>query len=376
MDRIRGSVPGRPRRAPAAGEPATSLPGGPAVIGKRATALAARLARGSLADGLVRLVDQAAPWRPGVLAVLTYHRVDEPAARPDLLPSLLSATPAAFEVQVRCLAERLRPVSMAEVLEAAQRPTRLPPRAVLVTFDDAYRDFARHAWPILRAAGVPVTLFVPTAYPGRQIDEFWWDRLWAALRSTTRRDRLITPAGALRLGTAVNRADAMSKLRTWLKRIDDHTAMREVDRIVGELGASGGPARPAPGPALLEWDALRRLAAEGVTLAAHTRTHALLDRVDRDRAAAEIGGSREDLEREIGPTPPVLAYPSGAHGGSAVEAARRAGMTLAFTTERGGNDLRHADPLRLRRINVGLRAGIPLIHGQLVWASTLDARRR
>ena len=366
----------------------TSLHGRPTVPGERARAVVTRLGRGPLADGFLRLVEGAAPWRPGVLAVLTYHRVDEPSARPDLLPSLLSATPAAFQAQVRCLAERFRPVSMAEVLEASRRPTRLPPRAVLVTFDDGYRDFDRHAWPILRAAGVPVTLFVPTAYPGRQIDEFWWDRLWAALRSTSRRDRLMTPSGALPLGTAANRADAMRELRTWIKRIDDRTAMSEVDRIVGELGPSGGPASPAAGPAaspaagqaagpaLLDWDALRRLALEGVTLAAHTRTHPLLDRVDRDRAVAEIEGSREDLEREIGPTPPVLAYPSGAHGAPAVEAARRAGMTLAFTTERGGNDLRHADPLRLRRINVGLRAGTPLIRGQVVWASTLGARRR
>ena len=361
----------------------TSPHRGPTVPGKGATALVTRLGRGPLADGFVRLLEGAAPWRPGVLAVLTYHRVDEPSARPDLMPSLLSATPATFGAQVRCLAERFRPVSMAEVLEAVGRPTRLPPRAVLVTFDDAYRDFDRHAWPILRAAAVPVTLFVPTAYPGRQIEEFWWDRLWAALRSTSRRDRLVTPDGALPLGTAANRTDAMRELRAWIKGIDDRMAMGEVDRIVGELGPPGDPttlaagraAGPAVVPAVLDWDALRRLALEGVTLAAHTRTHPLLDRVDLDRAIAEIAGSREDLEREVGPAPPVLAYPSGAHGAPAVEAARRAGMTLAFTTERGGNDLRHADPLRLRRINVGLRAGTPLIRGQLVWASTLGARR-
>lgn len=345
------------------------------MAGKRAAALATRLAHGPLADGFVRLIEEVTPWRPGVLAVLTYHRVDEPSARPDLLPSLLSATPATFEAEIRCLAERFVPVSMADVLEANGHPTRLPPRAVLVTFDDGYRDFDRHAWPILRAARVPVTLFVSTAYPGRQIDEFWWDRLWAALRSTPRRDRLMTPEGALPLGTAANRADAMRELRTWIKRIDDRTAMAEVDRIVGELGRPGGALSPATEPALLDWDALRRLALEGVTLALHTRTHPLLDRVDLDRAIAEIEGSREDLEREVGPPPPVLAYPSGAHGGPAVEAARRAGITLAFTTQRGGNDMRHADPLRLRRINVGLRAGTPVVRGQIVWASTLGARR-
>lgn len=353
------------------------MPSAPS-LGEPMTSLGMRLVGGPLADGLVRLIERVAPWRPGVLAVLTYHRVDEPASRPDLLPSLLSATPAAFEAQVRCLAERFSPVSMAEVLEAAGRPTRLPRRAVLVTFDDAYTDFARHAWPILRTAGVPVTLFVPTAYPGRQVEAFWWDRLWGALWSTTGRDRLTTPAGVLPLGTAADRAAAMRALRTRLKGMDDDAAKREVDRIVGELDASGDHASPtpAPEPAVLDWDALRGLAAEGVTLAAHTRTHPLLDRVDRDRAVAEIEGSREDLEREIGAALPVLAYPSGAHGGSAVEAARQASMTLAFTTERGGNDLRHADPLRLRRINVGRRAGTAVVSGQLVWASTLDARRR
>jgi len=85
--------------------------------------------------------------------------------------------------------------------------------------------------------------------------------------------------------------------------------------------------------------------------------------------------SHGDLEREIGPTPRVLAYPSGAHGGDAVEAARRAGMVLAVTTKRGGNDVRRTDPLRFRRINIGLRTRPSLVRAQVVWASTIDARR-
>jgi hypothetical protein len=72
----------------------------------------------------------------------------------------------------------------------------------------------------------------------------------------------------------------------------------------------------------------------------------------------------------------VLAYPSGAYGGSAPEAAERAGMHLAMTTDRGGNDLRRADRWRLRRINVGGRASTPLVRAQLAWAGALDARGR
>jgi hypothetical protein len=51
-------------------------------------------------------------------------------------------------------------------------------------------------------------------------------------------------------------------------------------------------------------------------------------------------------------------------------------MVLAVTTVRGGNDLRRADPLRLRRINVGGRTSTALLRAQLVWAATVDVTRR
>ena len=124
----------------------------------------------------------------------------------------------------------------------------------------------------------------------------------------------------------------VATIRDWLKTLDHDEAMREVDRIVEELGARDGapdedPARIAP--AILGWDDLRTLARDGVTLAPHTRHHPLLDRIPLETAIEEIAGSHADLEREIGPLAPiprVLAYPSGAHGGSAVTAAREAAM--------------------------------------------------
>lgn len=353
------------------------------------------VARSPLARAAVVGLERTAPWRRGVVTILTYHRVDDPEARPDLAPSLLSATPAAFAEQVDDLARHYRPISLEELLAAARDPRSLPPRAVHVTVDDAYPDFAANAWPVLRAAGVPATLFVPTGFPDRPGAAFWWDRVWHAIATTARPEVVAGPAGAQPLGDAGERRRAMLAVRDWLKSLEHEAAMAEADQLVVDLGpatpapddpaAPDAPASTAPTtanapapdrPTTLGWDALRALAAEGVTLAPHTRHHPLLDRVPLERAIAEIEGSVEDLEREVGPTPRVLAYPSGAHGGHAVEAARRAGMVLAVTTERGGNDLRHADRLRLRRINVGARARSALVRGQLVWAATVDARRR
>jgi peptidoglycan/xylan/chitin deacetylase (PgdA/CDA1 family) len=345
------------------------------VVRDRLVGLGAAVARGPLSAAAIGAIERIAPWRRGVLAVLTYHRVDDPSARPDLQPGLLSATPESFADQVADLARHYRPVSMAEILDALDQPDRLPPRAAHVTFDDAYEDFATHAWPILRAAGVPATLFVPTAYPDAHDARFWWDRLWHAVSSTTRDTVQIRPFGRLRLGDLASRRAVMRTMQASIKARSHDEAMSDVERLIGELRDTAESTPTPPASAVLGWDALRRLAADGVTLAPHTRNHPLLTRVSLDRAVAEIAGARADLEREVGPTPAVLAYPSGAHDDMVVEAARQAGTVLAVTTERGGNDLRHQDRLRLRRINVSGRARSPMVRAQLVWASTVDARR-
>ena len=62
---------------------------------------------------------------------------------------------------------------------------------------------------------------------------------------------------------------------------------------------------------LLDWDALGRLAEEGVELGAHTRTHPDLTRVSADTLVHELQGCGEDLRRHTGVTPRAFAYPFG-----------------------------------------------------------------
>jgi peptidoglycan/xylan/chitin deacetylase (PgdA/CDA1 family) len=229
----------------------------------------------------------------------------------------------------------------------------------MVTFDDAYVDFARHAWPALRRHGVPTTLFVPTAYPDQPARSFWWDRLAHALTSTTA-PHVDTPLGPLGLGSPKERSAAFSRLRAHVKGMPHEEAMALVDEVGTALGV---PATPA---AVLGWDALRALEADGVVLAAHSRTHPMLDRLDPRAHADEVGGSLRDLAAEAGGAPPAFAYPGGGVDAAVVRSLETAGVRLAFTTERGGNDLRRVDWLRLHRINVGRQSNLALVRAQLL----------
>jgi peptidoglycan/xylan/chitin deacetylase (PgdA/CDA1 family) len=304
--------------------------------------------------------------RADVLPVLTYHRVDVVGRAPLLYPGLISAEPDGFEEQMRFLAARWRPLSLAELLAVRRGVTRLPRRSILVTFDDAYRDFGEIAWPILARHEIPVTLFVPTAYPADQGRAFWWDRLSAAV-ITAREEALSSVLGRFGLATDVDRLGAFRHLRNHLKRLRHDEMVGIVDELCAALDA------PSLGSSVLTWHELRALHDEGVAMAPHSRTHALLNRLAVEDARAEITGSLDDLKREIGEAPRVLAYPAGGYGPSVERLLREERFELAFSTEGGTNDLRKAEWLCLRRISVLRESGLPLLRARLLpwWPSQI-----
>jgi peptidoglycan/xylan/chitin deacetylase (PgdA/CDA1 family) len=324
------------------------VPGSLARSRKLGTSILGRALSSSIGNSLMTLLERMEVRRPNLFQVLTYHRIKNLAA---------------FEQQMRYLATNFNVISMAELLAACQGARMLPARTVMITFDDAYKNFAQCAWPVLRRHRLPVTLFVPTAYPDHADRLFWWDRLEHGLSHTPRRDSLETPAGRFPLGTASERSRAYLRLRDYVKSLPHTIALAWTDEICGALGAT------EPEHGVLGWDALRQLAHQGVTLGAHTQTHPLLNRVPMEEAQDEAVGSLRDLRREIGDVLPVLAYPDGRVTDDIVKALEAAGFALAFTTVRGTNDVRTADRLRLRRINVGERAALPVLRARLLQAT-------
>ena len=81
---------------------------------------------------------------------------------------------------------------------------------------------------------------------------------------------------------------------------------------VGRTNAWGGFGDPGvPILPLLDWDDLGRLAEQGVTLGAHTRTHPRLPTLAADDLADEICGAAQSIERHTGTAPLGFAYPYG-----------------------------------------------------------------
>jgi colanic acid/amylovoran biosynthesis glycosyltransferase len=291
------------------------------------------------------------------LRVLAYHRIVESLDSPGVNPSLVSATAVDFERQMLHLARFYRVVSIGDVLHSLREGAPLPPRAVLITFDDGYRDFEALAWPILRALELPVTLFVPTAHATDPERVFWWDRLHASIEGTTK-DRVEIPGiGEIDLSTPPHRRTARVTLQERIKRTPHAVAMEMVGSICDVLDAG-----PVAASEVLGWDRLRALASEGVVVAAHTRSHAAMPQLEDGALLDEVRGSLDDVRREIGSVPPVFCYPFGLHDDRSVGVLRALGVEAAFTCLPGHNRIPASEALRMRRTVITTRTS-PLVFG-------------
>ncbi len=287
-----------------------------------------------------------------------YHRIADAREPHQFSPGLISATPVDFDRQMRALSRRYRFISLDELLQIRRGERPSASRSLLLTFDEGYTDFQHHAWPVLRRHGIPVTVFVATAFPDTTT-AFWWDELGHALTATLRRDQVRTSAGIFRLRTPRERAESERAVHALVRELAHEVAMGLVGEIISQLDVSPLDAD------VLGWEELRTLAKEGVTVAAHTHTHPRLTRLDVSSLEHELVVCQEMLRQKLGAAPPAIAYPVGDYGPVVVAAAKRAGFEIGFSTHRGVNDLRHADWMRLDRINVGSASTVPLIRAQL-----------
>ena len=284
--------------------------------------------------GVDRTLDRH--YGPERLTVLCYHRVTDPEA-PGFVydPEPVSATPAGFRRQMDYVARHFNVIDL-DALEAFVRQGRpLPPRPLLITFDDGYRDNYTHAYPILRERGLPAVVFVAVGH----IDDPhlpWWDRLAYLFRQAPAGGGVVTLPllGPASLATAAQRQAAHDQMLARLKIIPEAEKATALDDLEAAIGV-----KPPYDPELfLSWDEIRELTANGVACQSHTVHHPILTRISPEAAHRELADARSRLEAETGCAVTALAYPNGLPGdydAGVQQALRDTGYHLAFTLTPG-----------------------------------------
>lgn len=284
------------------------------------------------------------------MAVLCYHRVSSESD-----PLGLAVTPDEFASHMDVLAQS----TQVEAVDGARFEAiwhgheaygrRVP---VLVTFDDGYRDNLLDALPVMRSRGIPAVVFVTTGVlDGKPL---WYDLLERVLRLHPR--EALSELAAL-LGREPCAGVQAEDLPGWahlIKQLDTPRAGAVRACLERLCGGWSGEGR------YLSADDLRAWTNAGNAVGAHTRLHPALSRIDDATALAELDASKRELETLLNAPVRLFAYPfgeAGDFGETHAAMLARLGYTMAFTTIPGLNCA--GDPaLTVRRkcVNGGLFA--------------------
>lgn len=182
--------------------------------------------------------------------ILVYHSIAPHHAGQTTDQRELDVDPAIFHAQMSYIAQAKHPViSLSSLVDAIEGRVTLPPRAVVITFDDGWQSQYDDAFRVLKQYRFTATFFVYTSAIGN-------------------------------------------------------------------------------GPAFMTWDELRELQHAGMTIGAHSRTHPEMTKKSVS-LGNEVDGSRADIQKNLGITPDLFAYPYGDWDDRVSAAVRSAGFRAA-----------------------------------------------
>lgn len=268
-------------------------------------------------------------WRNArTLTVIMFHRVLEPTdprwahcdpdytLRADLFTHCLEFFAAHYNM-----------VAADDVVRARRGEHALPPRALLITFDDGWSDNVDHALPRMRALHAPGLMFVVSDAVGRD-EPFYQERIIGAWRRGRLESGVLAQA-LRRRGVQV--AEAQGQDAAALRRLIALVEQLPLDQRQSLLAEIAEPLSD-PLRHMITADELHTLDEGGIAIGLHGKTHTpMTSAPDLD---AELGGARAEMAARMPqrPAPATMSFPHGRFDAGIAERARSAGYELVFTS--------------------------------------------
>jgi peptidoglycan/xylan/chitin deacetylase (PgdA/CDA1 family) len=270
--------------------------------------------------------------RAGGRYVMAYHRViPVAAAAADHVHSAMWITPEMLAAQIRWMRSVGDIVDLETLIRADVRPSR---RALFaLTFDDGWRDNYTQAFPVLREARAPATMFlVSDALEHGSL--FWPEDVVTKTHHIAVRggERRILNALAELWPTSEPRAKGSSPsalCESWVEALKRLPEQERRSRIESYLRAIGAAAEPLRGY-VMTWDQAREMANEGITFGSHTHTHKILEGLDEAEIERELVVSRSIISRQLQRDVTLFCYPNARYSGREGRVLARCGYEYGF----------------------------------------------
>ena len=294
------------------------------------------------------------------LQILLYHRVN------DEKDHFFEGVPVdIFSQQMEYLSSYFHILPLVEAAERMKRND-LPDNALVVTFDDGYKDNYQYAFPILKKFSIPATIFLATGPIGSQ-NMLWHDRVFSAFRHTQKSSLLFYGQGKkmFSLKTLEEKIFAQGEILNYLRSLDGDKTDAWIEWLTNELEIVVPQNQDH---LMLNWDQIKEMSRWKISFGAHTVTHPILSNLSFKKAWYEINESKQVIEKNLNTRVTTFAYPNGREGDfneTTKNILKDLGMTYAATTIFGTNE-KGSDLLELRR-GGPWESFLPLFATKMYW---------
>ena len=302
------------------------------------------------------------------VTVVMYHFVRD--LRRSRYPAIKGLDIERFAGQLAYIQRHYTVVRMEDVIAAARDPgARLPPRALLLTFDDGYADHYQQVFPLLDRLGLQGSFFPPAraVLERRVLDVNKIHFVLAATSDTARvvaamdahltarraEHGLASPAELRERYAHANRwddADVIYVKRVLQKGLPDAVRAEITDALFREFVSDDEAA--FANELYVSLEQLQCMQRHGMHIGSHAFDHVWLDTLRADEQAKQVRASMDFL-RSVGcdMSAWTMCYPYGGYDATLLATLADHGCSLGLTTEVRIADLDADAPLTLPRLD-------------------------
>lgn len=287
--------------------------------------------------------------------VLTYHDVLPPGF-PEGNPLFgMTVSTDEFEWQLDYVQKHYNPISSRQFTEWLLGAGSLPPRPVLVTFDDGHRNNLQYSLPSLQKRHIPAVCFVVAGNLGER-KLTWVEEGYYRILFTRAPAWQLTTGESLPLKTKEEKSAACGRFFGFFRTLPEDAQQKEMVHLRGQLWVEEGDHQFPGRFEFLDASDLRLLRQNGIEIGAHSISHPVFATLNEQRVRDEVAVSKSRLEAALGTPIAAFAYPFGMPGidfsRRDSQIVRQAGFSIAFAAH-DGFVRRNSDHFALPRFGIG-----------------------
>ena len=279
------------------------------------------------------------------ITVLVLHGVMAKHGKTSWNPLRTQLPPNELQNTLKILSKYYQFINVEQCVGMLEGKIPLIDHALLLTFDDGYRNTIDYALPVCESFGIKPVLFIATGHIDSG-EPFWFDRLDYALQQNMGKVISFEYEGNKYCFDTTSRQAlkaSYKKFRDVCKNdfTDDITMNKLFDALSEMLESNSGKALrdiclEDDWSCIASWSELRdAVENDRLDIASHTVDHWRLNSLSEEQVLSQLQKSKARIENKLAIKCQYFCYPNGNYNKLAIKLIKRSGYRAAFSTDVG-----------------------------------------